>query len=198
MKKVLSVVMLSVSLGCTALQAEKSAALTDWVKKSPAEAFEWADKQAAADKRRHYLSLVVMRLWVRQDTPGAVDYVTKTPGNRGLGGLVASWIAQDPASASAWVVKRPREKWPVVFSAAGESWARCDPKAAGAWLLTLPVEQGHYAYTLAAGTWAWSDTAAATAWVAKLPECDARNDAVAAVANVWGRRSPGDAEKIKD
>lgn len=174
------------------------AALADWVKKSPAEAFEWADKQAAADKRRHYLPLVAMRLWVRQDVPGAVGYVTKLPGNHGLGELASSWAGQDPAAATAWAVKLPREKWPVVIPAVGEAWAGRDPKAAGAWILTLPAEQGCYTYVITAHTWAWSDTAAVAAWVAKLPDCDARADAAAAVVNVWKRKSPGDTEKIKE
>ncbi len=173
-------------------------ALAEWVKKSPAEAFEWASKQEKVDRRRHYVPLVAVRLWVKQDVQGALDYVTKTPGHRGLGEFASSWAGQDPAAAAAWAAKQPKETWRAVISAVGESWAGRDPKAAGEWVLKLPPEQGCYAYYLTASVWTWSDPAAAAAWVGKLPEVDARSDAAAVVANNWRRKSPGDAEKIKE
>lgn len=175
-----------------------TAAMAGWVKTSPIEAFEWAYKQPKIDRKRHYLPLVTMRLWVVNDLPGALAYVEKTPGNPGLGCLLSAWTDQDPTSAAAWAAKQPKEKWQEAIPAVGEPWARKDPKAASGWLLSLPVDQGCYGYAITAATWTWADPAAAAEWVGKLPEGKARNDAAAMVAGVWSRKKPGDAEKIQE
>jgi len=173
-------------------------ALAEWVKKSPAEAFEWAGKQEKVDRGRHYVPLVAMRLWVRNDVQGALAYVEKAPGNRGLGEFASCWAGQDGPAASAWAAKQPKERWPAVINAVGEAWAGHDPKATAGWILTLPPEQGCYGYYMTASMWTWSDQASAAAWVAKLPEGKPRDDAAGVVAINWRRKSPKDAEKIKE
>lgn len=173
-------------------------AVGDWVKKDPAGAFEWAMKQSTDNALRHDTVLTVVGLWVENDTPGAVEYITKRPKTDAWGTLAACWAARDPAAATAWATQQPKEKWPLVIGAAAEGWARKDPAPAAEWLLKLPPEQGSYGYAITAATWAWQDQSAAAAWVAKLPECDVRNDAVALLVNVWGKKTPADKEKIKD
>jgi len=173
-------------------------ALAEWVKKSPSQAFEWVQSHPVANPRRHHLTLVVMKLWVKQDRQAAVDYVLKLPGNRGLSELTNAWAAQDPASASAWAAKQPKERWSVVIPGVGEPWAKLDPKAAAAWISSLPADQGNYGYAMTAATWAWADPDAAATWVGKLPEGEARNKAASFMAGVWTRKKPEDAQKVQE
>ncbi len=172
--------------------------MSEWVKKSPVEAGEWAWQQPKVDRSRHYLPLVTMRLWAANDLPGALAYVEKTPGNPGLGCLVSAWTELDPAASSAWAAKQPKERWPEVIPSVGEPWARKDPKAATAWLSSLPVDQGSHGYAITAATWSQSDPESAADWVGKLPEGPARNNAATMVARVWTRKKPGDTGKIQE
>jgi hypothetical protein len=184
--------------GSKQLLAAFEAATSAWVKQSPVEAFEWAWQQPKVDKRRHYLPMVTMGLWVKNDLPGARAYVEKTPGNRGLGVFLCGWTVQDPVAAAAYAAKEPKEKWQEAIPAVGEPWARKDGKAATAWLSSLPVDQGSCAYPITAATWSQSDPASAAAWVATLPAGQARNTAAKMVAGVWTRKNPQDTQKIQD
>ena len=174
------------------------AAMGDWVKASPLAARDWAAKQPDDIAQRHDLSIAVVRLWAQYDFPSLSDYLIRLPNNQGYGTLAGVWIDMDPAAASAWAAKLPKDKWPMVMGAIGECWGRSDPVAAAAWIEKLPLEQGSHGYGWVATTWAWKDPQAAAAWVAKLPEGEARTDAVGRLAGVWVRKLPAESDKIKE
>ena len=174
------------------------AATQNWIKAAPAAAFEWAMKQSNVNGLRHDMVITAVNVWLKKDAPGAVTYITTRPSGDGWGWLSGCWGTVDPAAASDWAVKQPRDKWPAVFRGVSEGWARKDAPAAAAWVAQLPAEQGRYGYFFAASGLAWHDPPAAAAWVAKLPDCDARNDAAAVTAKVWSRKVPADKDKIID
>ncbi len=163
-----------------------------WAKKSPQQAYTWAQSLEGAD--RHKAMERAMSGWASHDPLAAAKQLEQLPADQITGGLIKSvvepWTIQSPTAAAQWTVNQPAgEATNQALGSVMWNWTKQDPAAASSWLSGQPPGELRDAGIsgLALATFD-NDPAGALTWAANMADEGKRTVSVGIGMTEWLKR----------
>src|SRR5512140_253902 len=163
------------------------AVVRGWAEEDPKAAAEWIQQLPNGQLRNQCIYSINLAL--AQKAPEDALVLLESTGHpmwAAASELFGAWAAKDPQGAIAKAMTLPdgRVREQALNGIAGE-WAHQDPQAALAWAKTLPGRERDGLTAEILSRWAGADPRSAAAIALEMPAGQARNVAVARIAQTW-------------